>query len=119
MAEWIPMTILGAVLLPQNPPEHLRTLARAADAAGLEELWLWEDCFLSGGVSSAAAALAWTENVKVGIGIMPVPFRNVALAAMEIASLRRMFGDRALPGIGHGIQDWMGQVGARPASPLT
>jgi alkanesulfonate monooxygenase SsuD/methylene tetrahydromethanopterin reductase-like flavin-dependent oxidoreductase (luciferase family) len=113
------MTTLGAVLLPQNPPELLRTLARAADEAGLEELWLWEDCFLSGGVSAAAAALAWTDNVKVGIGIMPVPFRNVALAAMEIAALRRMFGDRALPGIGHGIQDWMGQVGARAASPLT
>jgi alkanesulfonate monooxygenase SsuD/methylene tetrahydromethanopterin reductase-like flavin-dependent oxidoreductase (luciferase family) len=113
------MTTLGAIFLPQNPPESLRGIARAADDAGLEELWLWEDCFLNGGVSAAAAALAWTTNLKVGIGIMPVPFRNVALCAMEIATLRRMFGDRAIPGIGHGVQDWMGQVGARPASPLT
>jgi len=29
-------------------------IARAADEAGLEELWLWEDCFLSGGVSAAS-----------------------------------------------------------------
>jgi alkanesulfonate monooxygenase SsuD/methylene tetrahydromethanopterin reductase-like flavin-dependent oxidoreductase (luciferase family) len=63
--------------------------------------------------------LAWTTNLKVGIGIMPVPFRNVALSALEIATMTRMFGDRALPGIGHGVQDWMGQVGARAKSPLT
>jgi alkanesulfonate monooxygenase SsuD/methylene tetrahydromethanopterin reductase-like flavin-dependent oxidoreductase (luciferase family) len=113
------MTVLGAIFLPQNPPEALRDVARAADDAGLEELWLWEDCFLSGGVSAAAAALAWTTRLRIGIGIMPVPFRNAALCAMEIAALSRMFGDRAMPGIGHGVQDWMAQVGARPASPLT
>jgi alkanesulfonate monooxygenase SsuD/methylene tetrahydromethanopterin reductase-like flavin-dependent oxidoreductase (luciferase family) len=113
------MTTLGAISLPQNPPERLRAIARSADQAGLEELWLWEDCFLNGGISAAAAALAWTENLRVGIGIMPIPFRNVASCAMEIATLCRMFGDRAMPGIGHGVQEWMGQVGGRPASPLT
>jgi alkanesulfonate monooxygenase SsuD/methylene tetrahydromethanopterin reductase-like flavin-dependent oxidoreductase (luciferase family) len=113
------MTTLGAISLPQNPPESLRDIARAADQAGLEELWLWEDCFLLGGVAAAAAALAWTERLRVGIGIMPVPFRNVASCAMEIATLARMFGERAMPGIGHGVQEWMGQVGGRAASPLT
>jgi alkanesulfonate monooxygenase SsuD/methylene tetrahydromethanopterin reductase-like flavin-dependent oxidoreductase (luciferase family) len=113
------MTTLGAISLPHNPPERLRDIAQAADRAGVEELWLWEDCFLNGGISATAAALAWTENLKVGIGIMPVPFRNVASCAMEIATLARMFGDRAMPGIGHGVQEWMGQVGGRAASPLT
>ena len=113
------MTILGAIFLPQNPPERLRSVARAADNAGLEELWLWEDCFLNSGVAAASAALAWTGNLKVGIGILPVPFRNVALAAMEIATLRRLFGERAIVGVGHGVQDWMGQVGARVGSPMT
>jgi alkanesulfonate monooxygenase SsuD/methylene tetrahydromethanopterin reductase-like flavin-dependent oxidoreductase (luciferase family) len=113
------MTILGAIFLPQNPPERLRSVARAADDAGLEELWLWEDCFLNSGVAAASAALAWTDHLRVGIGILPVPFRNVALTAMEIATLRRMFGNRAIVGVGHGVQDWMGQVGARVASPMT
>ena len=113
------MTTLGAIFLPQNPPESLRSMARAADEAGLEELWLWEDCFLNGGLSAAAAALAWTSNVRIGVGITPVPFRNVASAAMEMATLRRMFGERAIVGIGHGVQEWMGQVGARPESPMT
>jgi alkanesulfonate monooxygenase SsuD/methylene tetrahydromethanopterin reductase-like flavin-dependent oxidoreductase (luciferase family) len=113
------MTGLGVVFRPQLPPERLRAVARAADDVGLEELWLWEDCFLEGGVSTAAAALAWTERVRVGVGLLPVPLRNVALTAMETASLHRMFPGRAMVVVGHGVQDWMGQVGARATSPLT
>ncbi|WP_106130371.1 LLM class flavin-dependent oxidoreductase [Pseudosporangium ferrugineum] len=113
------MTELGAIFLPQQPPERLRDVARAAEDAGLEQLWLWEDCFFTSGVAAAAAALAFTSRLRVGIGILPVPLRNVALAAMEIATLHRLFGDRPIVGIGHGVQDWMGQVGARAASPMT
>ncbi|MFF7641062.1 LLM class flavin-dependent oxidoreductase [Streptomyces canus] len=113
------MTGLGAVFRPQLPPERLRALARLADETGLEELWLWEDCFREGGISTAAAALAWTDRVRVGVGLLPVPLRNVAITAMEAATLHRMFPGRAVLGIGHGVQDWMGQVGARAESPLT
>ncbi|UGT43135.1 LLM class flavin-dependent oxidoreductase [Nocardia yamanashiensis] len=113
------MTTLGAVFRPQNPPERLRETVRVADAAGLEELWLWEDCFLEGGISTAAAALAWSERVRIGVGVLPVPLRNVAITAMEIATLERMFPGRGVWGVGHGVQDWMGQVGARAGSPLT
>lgn len=113
------MTALGAVFRPQLPPERLRDVARAADAAGLEQLWLWEDSFFAGGVSAASAALAWTERVRVGVGLLPVPLRNVALAAMEIATLDRLFSGRAVIGVGHGVQDWMAQAGARVESPLT
>ncbi|HEX5565503.1 MAG TPA: LLM class flavin-dependent oxidoreductase [Streptomyces sp.] len=113
------MTTLGAVLRPQLAPERLRSVARAADDAGLGELWLLEDCFREGGLTSAAAVLAWTERVRVGVGLLPVPLRNVALTAMEAATLHRMFPGRVTVGVGHGVQDWMGQVGARPESPLT
>ncbi|MGB9375212.1 MAG: LLM class flavin-dependent oxidoreductase [Jiangellales bacterium] len=113
------MTTIGATFRPQLPPERLRSVAQAADESGLEELWLWEDCFLEGGVASTAAALAWTRRVRVCVGILPTPLRNVALTAMETATLERMFPGRVALGIGHGVQGWMGQVGARPASPLT
>ena len=113
------MTVVGAVFLPQLAPERLRSIARAADEAGLAELWLWEDCFRESGVATAAAALAWTERVTIGIGLLPVPLRNVALAAMETATLHRLFPGRVSVGFGHGVQDWMGQVGARVESPIT
>ncbi|KUJ68130.1 oxidoreductase [Streptomyces albus subsp. albus] len=113
------MTVLGAVFRPQLPPERLRAVARAADAAGLAELWLWEDCFYESGIAAASAALAWTERLRVGVGLLPVPLRNVALATMEAATLHRLFPGRVTLGVGHGAQTWMGQVGARVESPLT
>ncbi|MET9553940.1 LLM class flavin-dependent oxidoreductase [Streptomyces sp. NPDC006645] len=113
------MTVLGAVFRPQLPPERLRDIARAADDAGLDELWLWEDCFLESGIASASAALAWTERLRVGVGLLPVPLRNVALTAMEAATLHRLFPGRPILGIGHGVQDWMGQTGTRVESPVT
>jgi alkanesulfonate monooxygenase SsuD/methylene tetrahydromethanopterin reductase-like flavin-dependent oxidoreductase (luciferase family) len=112
-------TTLGVVFRPQSPPERLREVVRAADAAGLAELWLWEDCFLEGGLTAASAALAWSDRLHVGIGLLPVPLRNPALAAMEIATVARLFPGRFRPGLGHGVLDWMGQVGARVPSPMT
>lgn len=94
-------------------------LARAADDAGVDEFWVWEDCFKESGVAAAAAALASTTRIAVGIGLMPTPLRNVALTAMEVSTLDRMFPHRFIPGIGHGVQSWMDQVGARADSPLT
>ncbi|XVU21497.1 LLM class flavin-dependent oxidoreductase [Actinoplanes sp. CA-054009] len=113
------MTTLGVLFMPDRPLETLLGVAREADRAGLAELWITEDCFLNGGIAAASAVLAGTERLAVGLGVLPVPLRNVALCAMEIATMRHLFGERALFGVGHGVQEWMGQVGARPSSPLT
>jgi alkanesulfonate monooxygenase SsuD/methylene tetrahydromethanopterin reductase-like flavin-dependent oxidoreductase (luciferase family) len=111
--------VLGVVFRPQLPPERLRSVAESAEAAGVAQLWLWEDSFFEGGIASAAAALAWTSRLQVGIGLLPVPLRNPALTAMEIATVTRLFPDRFLPGLGHGVLDWMAQAGAAVASPMT
>jgi alkanesulfonate monooxygenase SsuD/methylene tetrahydromethanopterin reductase-like flavin-dependent oxidoreductase (luciferase family) len=113
------MTTLGTTFLPDLPPERLRSIALAADEAGLEELWLWEDCFKESGLAAAAAILGWTRQVRVGVGLLPVPLRNVALTAMEVATIERLFPQRSVIGTGHGVQEWMGQVGARVDSPMT
>lgn len=115
------MVSLGVIFAPDLAPEQLRAVAIAAEESGLDELWLWlwEDYFAESGIATAAAVLAWTERVRVGIGLLPVPLRNVALTAMELATLARLFPGRLIPGVGHGVLDWMGQVGARASSPMT
>ena len=113
------MRTLGVVCLPQVPPEQLRNVAVAADAAGLDELWLWEDCFWGGAVPACAAALAWTTRLRVGIGVLPVPLRNIVTTAMDAAMLYRLFPDRVTVGVGHGVQSWMRQDGAAVQSPVT
>ena len=104
---------LAAIFTPDLPPERLGAVASAADAAGLAQLWIWEDCFKESGIATATAILATTRQVTVGIGLLPVPLRNVALTAMEIATLARLFPGRLTVGVGHGVLDWMSQVGAR------
>lgn len=110
---------IGCVFRPQFAPERLVRTARAADEAGLDELWLWEDCFLAGGISAAAIALSHSDRLTVGVGVLPVPMRNVAATAMEIATLARTFPGRFRIGLGHGVLEWMGWIGARVESPMT
>lgn len=113
------MTSVGITFPPNQPPERLLPTAQAAEAAGLDDLWLWEDCFAESGIGPAGAVLGTTARLRVGIGLIPVPLRNVSVTAMELATLARMFPGRLLPGAGHGVLDWMGQVGVRAASPMT
>jgi 5,10-methylenetetrahydromethanopterin reductase len=110
---------LGITYLPAFPAEGITAAAQAAEHAGLDEFWLWEDVFSHGGVTTTAVALAATEHIRVGIGLLPVPLRNVVTTAAELASLCRIFPNRVIAGIGHGLQAWMRQVGASVDSPLT
>jgi len=109
---------LGVVIRPELAPEGLIEHVRRAEAAGLQEVWLWEDCFWAGGIAAAATALATTERVGVGIGILPAPVRNAVFAAMEAATLARLHPGRFHMGMGHGVGEWMRQIGAKPASQL-
>ena len=101
------------------PAGAMPEYARRVEAAGIEQLWVIEDCFYTAGVSLAATALAVTDSLTVGLGIMPAVARNPAITAMEIATLCNIAPGRFVPGIGHGLQNWMQQMGARTPSPLT
>lgn len=109
---------LGIVFRPEHAPQELPAFARRAEAAGFDELWVWEDCFYAGGISSAAVALACTERISVGVGIMPAVVRSPVFLAMEIANLAQLYPGRFLPGLGHGVARWMRQIGAFPKSQL-
>jgi 5,10-methylenetetrahydromethanopterin reductase len=109
---------LGVLVGAKEPVAELPASARAAEAAGYDELWLAEDCFLHGGLTAAATALALTERITVGTGLLPAAVRNPAIAAMEIATLALLHPGRVQVAFGHGVEAWMRQIGARPRDRL-
>lgn len=115
---YTPTSSVGVRINREQPPARLRDLARQAEDAGLDEVWLVEDCFWAAGVATVATALAVTSTIKVGIGVLPAVARNPAIAAMEIAALAELHPDRLIAGFGHGVASWMRQIGAYPESPL-
>ncbi len=101
------------------PPLFVTEVAERLESGGVDQLWVIEDCFYTTAPSLAATAFARTERLQVGIGILPAVARNPAITAMELATLERLAPGRLIAGIGHGVQSWMEQMGARPESPLT
>ncbi len=98
--------------------ERVVALAPAIERAGFDEIWICEDLGRNGGIAQAALVLGATERCRVGLGIAPAAVRNVAYLAMEIASLCRAHPGRLIPGLGHGMPDWLRQVGAHPGKLL-
>ncbi len=109
---------LGVIFHPSFPPEMLVDYAQRAEASGFDELWLFEDCFWAGALTSAATVLATTKRLKVAIGLMPATGRNPLFAAMELAFLAQLYPGRFIPGYGHGVDVWMKQIGAAPKSTM-
>ena len=100
------------------PAAAIREFAERLERDGLDELWIIEDCFYTAGISLAATALARTERLRVGLGILPAVGRTAAITAMELATLAELAPGRLLAGIGHGVQEWMAQMGARTKTPV-
>lgn len=112
------VTSIGAMIRREIAPSHVVEHAQAIESA-FDELWVVEDLPYAGGISQVTAVLAATEDVLVGHGVAPAPFRNPAALAMEWAALAELYPGRVAAGIGHGVQQWMAQIGEGVASPLT
>jgi 5,10-methylenetetrahydromethanopterin reductase len=110
---------VGLAIGSATAPEQVAPLARLAEDAGFGEIWIPEDYFFLGGVSSIGIALGATERIKVGTGIVSAVARHPAVLAMEIATLSRAYPGRIMPGIGLGVPLWLDQMGIKPKSGLT
>ena len=109
---------VGLLLGSAIPPESISSLARKAERVGFGELWIAEDMFFTGGIAGANIALASTENIVVGLGIVSAVVRHPALLAMEVTTTARAFPGRFVPGIGLGVPAWIKQIGLYPNSPI-
>ena len=83
------------------------------------QVWTGES-YSTDAVSPAAWILARTTNIKAGTGIMQMPARTPACAAMTVLSLQALSGNRFLCGVGPSgpqvIEGWHG-VPLRQADP--
>lgn len=100
-------------------PAELGAIAAEAEQLGFSEMWLAEDYFDLGGIASAAAALAVTDEIRVGLGVVAAPARHPAVLAMEFATLGGAYSGRFMAGIGHGSPHWVQQMGLDTETPLS
>jgi probable F420-dependent oxidoreductase len=110
---------LGVVLRTmgeQSTRETLLACARAAEAAGLDDVWVADhvaippdDAEGSGGrYLDPLTALAWlagaTERIGLGTAVLVVPYRPALPTAKAIATVQELSGGRLALGVGVG---WM------------
>jgi probable F420-dependent oxidoreductase len=99
---------------PQSHPDTLLACARAAEQAGLDDLWVQDhlaippdDAEGSGGrYLDPLTALAWvaakTERIGIGTGVLNLPYRPALPTAKAIATVQELSGGRLLLGVGVG-----------------
>jgi probable F420-dependent oxidoreductase len=101
---------------PQSMPGVLLSCARAAEAAGLADLWIQDhiaippdDAEGSGGrYLDPLTALAWlaakTERIGLGTAVLILPYRPPLPTAKAVATVQELSGGRLRLGVGVG---WM------------
>jgi probable F420-dependent oxidoreductase len=101
---------------PQAKPETLLACVKAAEAAGLDHIWIQDhvaippdDAEGSGGYYlDPLTTLAWlaarTERIGLGTGVLILPYRPPLPTAKAIATVQELSGGRLHLGVGAG---WM------------
>src|SRR5512147_2306201 len=102
---------------PQSSPATLLACARAAEAAGIDDLWVADhiaippdDAEGSGGryldpLATLAYLAGATTRIGLGTGVLVLPYRPPLATAKWVATIHELSGGRLLLGIGAGWMD--------------
>jgi F420-dependent oxidoreductase-like protein len=92
-------------------------LVLEAERLGYSQVWTGES-YSTDAVSPVAWILARTSKIKAGTGIMQVPARTPACAAMTVLSLQALSGNRFMCGVGPSgpqvVEGWHGVPYGKP-----
>ena len=100
----------------ESTPALMAECAQAAESVGLESIWITDhiaippdDAQGSGGrYLDPLIGLSWlagqTQHIRLGTGVINLPYRPPLPTAKQIASLQELSGERLLLGVGIG---WM------------
>jgi alkanesulfonate monooxygenase SsuD/methylene tetrahydromethanopterin reductase-like flavin-dependent oxidoreductase (luciferase family) len=90
-----------------SDPAAIVRLAKAAEAAGWEGLWIWDHMLMPYGAGdpwvTLAAAAACTERIRLVPGVAPLPRYRPHLLARTLAGLDILSRGRVIFGTGLGI----------------
>ena len=101
----------------QSTPDIMIGGATAAEALGFDSVWITDhiaippdDAEGSGGrYLDTLTTLAWlggaTRSIKLGSGVLILPYRPVLPTAKQVATVQEITGDRLLLGVGIGWMD--------------
>lgn len=102
---------------PQSAPATMRAGALRAEALGFESVWITDhiaippdDAEGSGGrYTDPLSTLAWlggiTERIKLGVGVLVLPYRRPLPTAKAVATVQELTGNRLLLGVAVGWMD--------------
>jgi 5,10-methylenetetrahydromethanopterin reductase len=108
------LLFLGAPSVPE-----MVSLARRAERAGFESVWVAETRLTRDAITPVAAIALGTERLRVGTGIVNVYTRNPVLLALTFATLDELAPGRIVMGLGAGSPGVLEPQGVAFVRPLT
>lgn len=100
------------------PLAEYARLARAAEAAGFDQIWVSHDLFLRSAPVLLTTMLQATERIAVGSGVLNPYTLHPAELAMLAATLDELSGGRFLLGLAAGAANFLEWIGIRQEQPL-
>jgi 5,10-methylenetetrahydromethanopterin reductase len=111
--------LFGIEFVPNEPALKVGYLAKLAEDAGFDTIWI-TDHYNNRDVYSTLAILSLaTSRVKLGTGVTNPYTRNVAVTASSIGSINEISGGRAILGIGPGDKATFDAMGVAWEKPLS
>jgi 5,10-methylenetetrahydromethanopterin reductase len=98
-------------------PQYV-ALARAAERAGFDQLWISNDLFWRSAPVLLAAVAQATRTLRIGTGILNPHTMHPAEISMLAATMDELSEGRFLLGLGAGAADFLGWVGLEDPHPV-